>query len=923
MTKLKKIFPLALIVAGFYLFVSAPQVSAAVCDIDTQLDVVARDSGGSYIPGVKAELYYQVTDANGDPKPGTRATSATANANTGIATLKFRNSGAESATYALKIQSITKEYTSFWYYGLDLSCGQQANLEKTLSGINIVLRDYDGNLLYNTALSIYTQRYDADGNAVKQTKDLVASLNTGVSGAVSLYVPQGSVRSLDGVQSDDYVLEITRNNKKFSLYNIKVIDGQMTNVNYYSSALKVTLRTAVGALFPGKTKVEVWEQVVDSNNNNVRGDKIGEFLTLDDGYGIFENPASVYVLGVKGSNGEYDYLWDVEINDGQLNEYEWNVGTTWQAGTETCQTSSKFILNLMGINGSPLSGFRYELYEQELDTFGRPAVGKKVGAGTSSATGRAELSFKPDPRKNYALKVYEKKSDVGEFWFFDSVRFVCGADRTMNKSLPYLRIILRDGSGNLKKNYSFSLYEQTYDADNKPVKDTKRLISSLKTGEDGAATVYVAPRHPYDLNKRGLYVFSASSGKSVFDAYNIAVSADSNATFEYVFSNLSLTLRNAAGQAQAGKDVKLYTQANNNGQLALGALLTSGKTDDSGNVQLEYPAGTYAAVTKDSLGNEAIFWNINIVDRQANRSDLVLNTTKITLANAVGELLAAGTSLKVYSLYENKGGYYKDKEVGTVKLSANRLGEALLGEGPYLISYIDKAQGEFGQAFWAINGGTNNISIKMVKSQQITGGQRFALSKPASVAVGAVNADAISKRMAGNILLQVEDKGQAWYLNPKDLKRYYMSNGAAAFGIMRSAGVGATDADLAKIPIGVDSRFAGVDSDGDLLPDGLEVAIGTNPYDSDSDNDGYLDGEEVKNGFNPLGTGRLNYDLNFANKQKGRILLQVHKNGEAWYINPKDGKRYYLGNGELAFQIMRYLSVGITNKDLNTISLGQ
>ena len=97
---------------------------AAVCNLDTQVDVVARDPGGSYIPGIKAELYYQVLDANGKPKPGNRAASASANASTGIASLKFRNSNAESGIYALKLQSVSKDFASSWYYNLELDCGQ-------------------------------------------------------------------------------------------------------------------------------------------------------------------------------------------------------------------------------------------------------------------------------------------------------------------------------------------------------------------------------------------------------------------------------------------------------------------------------------------------------------------------------------------------------------------------------------------------------------------------------------------------------------------------------------------------------------------------------------------------------------------------------------------------------------------------------
>lgn len=60
-------------------------------------------------------------------------------------------------------------------------------------------------------------------------------------------------------------------------------------------------------------------------------------------------------------------------------------------------------------------------------------------------------------------------------------------------------------------------------------------------------------------------------------------------------------------------------------------------------------------------------------------------------------------------------------------------------------------------------------------------------------------------------------------------------------------------------------------------------------------------------------------DKKLTNKLKGRILLQVESNGEAWYVNPQDSKRYYMANGQEAYQIMRNLGIGITNKNLEKI----
>ena len=177
----------------------------------------------------------------------------------------------------------------------------------------------------------------------------------------------------------------------------------------------------------------------------------------------------------------------------------------------------------------------------------------------------------------------------------------------------------------------------------------------------------------------------------------------------------------------------------------------------------------------------------------------------------------------------------------------------------------------------------------------------------------------LTNRLKGRILLQVESRGEAWYVKPDTGKRIYIADGEVAYSMMRNLGLGITNIDLAKIPVGVEDRFESHDSDGDGLSDKLEEGLGTNVNNVDSDGDGYNDRAEVVNGYNPLGNGKIIYDNNLVNSVYGRILLQVESRGEAWYVNPVDGKRYYMKDGFAAYQIMRYLSLGITNSDLNKI----
>ncbi len=177
----------------------------------------------------------------------------------------------------------------------------------------------------------------------------------------------------------------------------------------------------------------------------------------------------------------------------------------------------------------------------------------------------------------------------------------------------------------------------------------------------------------------------------------------------------------------------------------------------------------------------------------------------------------------------------------------------------------------------------------------------------------------LADRLKGYILLQVQSHGEAWYVIPNETKRTYLADGPAAYNAMSKLGLGITNANLKKIPVGIDSRIVDIDSDGDGLGDKLEEGLKTNPNNIDSDGDSFSDYVEVVNDYNPLGKEKNVYDQALINRLKGKILLQVEEKGQAWYIHPVNGHRYYMKDGPSAYEIMRFLSLGITNDNLNQI----
>ncbi len=183
-----------------------------------------------------------------------------------------------------------------------------------------------------------------------------------------------------------------------------------------------------------------------------------------------------------------------------------------------------------------------------------------------------------------------------------------------------------------------------------------------------------------------------------------------------------------------------------------------------------------------------------------------------------------------------------------------------------------------------------------------------------------VHAETNMPRYKGRILLQVLQNGEAWYVKPSNGKRVYMGRPDDAFRLMRQLGVGISNADLNKIPVADANLLASRDEqDGDWLSAELEKSFSTDPAQKDTDADGFDDKTEILGGFDPLGQGRLPIDKTFSKKKSGFIFLQVQSAGEAWYVNPIDAKRYYLGRPYDALQIMKTTGLGISNSDLYTI----
>ena len=111
----------------------------------------------------------------------------------------------------------------------------------------------------------------------------------------------------------------------------------------------------------------------------------------------------------------------------------------------------------------------------------------------------------------------------------------------------------------------------------------------------------------------------------------------------------------------------------------------------------------------------------------------------------------------------------------------------------------------------------------------------------------------LGNRLKGKLLLQVEDKGRIWYIDLKGMKHEVTWDNL--MDLFTKLSLGITNKDLNKITK-VDIQIdVSLDTDGDGLTDTQEAIYGTDPNNPDTDGDGYLDGDEVKHGYDPTIAG--------------------------------------------------------------------
>jgi len=685
-----------------------------------------------------------------------------------------------------------------------------------------------------------------------------------------------------------------------------------------------------------------------------------------------------------------------------------------------CQAGLTVTVN--DYNNQVRKGARFSVFEQVADANGQVNAGQVLASGvTDQVNGSATVSFNlTEGLSKYAVKVVNPTFDGFDFWYFNQVSLTCDQTAQFTARLSAVKLRVTNYQGLLQKNVKYTIYGQEKDFNGDPV--VGKRVGASEIGQTGEDIIYLPdPSRAPGLDNAANYLLEIKNSKGLkFYQYNISPTDGQLLAVNYRFSDMVVRAHDAVtGAALPNIRLNLFERLPDEiGGYKPGRQLDVLTTDENGEAYYQYPAGNYILQFTKTSGEKASFYDIVIKAEDRVTFDLNLtdyapakcaikSTLKLSFRDSTDKTIG-NLSFNLYEEQLNADGeVIAGMKIGSGQIDSNGLGKLDFSPQPakqYLLQVCDKSYAV--GCFWfkhlnfdcadnltyGAKLGSAEIILRNDRGQLLPG-QKFKIylkavdvdgktiiDKNQSVGVFTIpaggryrlyladrklNGDELSYllttdynrqevftefasasqsntvleyvvgdplkayrvsqplNLRGRILLQVEGRGEAWYINPKDNKRYYLGRPTDAWRVMQKLSLGATNVSLNKIKVNLDLLpAADQDTDGDGLPDVWEQGLLTNPLATDTDGDGFDDLTELRHDFNPSGPGSLSFDKNLASQNAGKILLQAEGRGEAWYVNPLNLERYYLSRPSDAFAMMRSLALGITNVNLNKIAVG-
>lgn len=566
-----------------------------------------------------------------------------------------------------------------------------------------------------------------------------------------------------------------------------------------------------------------------------------------------------------------------------------------------CQ--SKVYVTVTDYSGQTIKNAKFTVTEQLANSSGEPSPGKILAANfTDKYTGLGMTTVTlTDGLSKYALKISNPTFEGTDFWYYNSLNLTCGQDATTTIPLGAIKFKATANIGDLQKNTKFTIYRQTTDANGLPAPFEKE-VGSGDTGPLGEKIFYL-PRQDRTIGMpTKSYMMEIKNAQGLkFYKYDLEPPTTGLLEVNYRFSDMIIKVKDTtSGALLPNIKLNLFERLpGKTGGYETGRMITSLETDDSGQIYYQYPAGDYMLQYTKPSGEKVNFTYITInTERRQEYDILIKEYNQVARCDIKSKLKLDFRDFddKIignlnFNIYEQKlddnGIPITGSKVSQGRVDVNGLASLDFSPQPaqkYLLEVCDKSA-VFG-CFWF-------------------SGIDFQCKENLSLAKTLKSVDVILRNSAGGLI-----PGQKFkiYLKQVDVDGKIVIDKTKQVGQFTLSPRG-------DFRLYLDNRkLNGEDLEYLLAVDYAkkEVFVPFKVNESSKTILEYIIGDPLR----PYGK---TVTTSTKTKLTGRILLQVEANGEAWYVNPKDGQRYSLGRPAEAFRVMRKLSVGASNSNLNKI----
>ncbi len=559
-----------------------------------------------------------------------------------------------------------------------------------------------------------------------------------------------------------------------------------------------------------------------------------------------------------------------------------------------CQVDGTVVVN--GVNNWVLKNARFAIFEQLTDASGKTIAGKLLGAATTDkSTGLGQISVPlTEGVSNYVVKVSNPTFDGFDFWYFNKLTLTCGQKFGFTAHLGAVELKVSDYQGLLQKNTKYTVYAQKTDFNGEPV--IGKQIGVGDTGDVGIQDIYLPiPAQAPSLDGDS-YTLEIKNTKGLkFYKYNLVPPDGDTLRINYRFSDIVVKAKDAqTGALLPGIKLNMFERLpGDTGGFKAGRMLGNIQTDQNGVGYLQYPAGQYMFQYTKTNGEKVNFYDALVKTEERTEFDLNLEGYAPARCDIKSSLVLAFRDFdeKIvgnlnFSIYEQKLDNNGSPVVGN-KVSNGRVDSAGLSKIDfypqpavlYLIQVCDKSP-TFG-CLWFKNVSFDcNQDLKLARTLK---------------SIDVILRDAKLKLLPGQkfkIYVKQKDADGRTIIDKTKLVGSFTvpTNGDFRFYLDNQELDGSPIEYLLAIDWGRQEIFTEF-----KVSDDTKTVLE------------YIVGNPLKAYLRPFNYSKL----------LGRIVLQT--NGDAWYINPANRKRYFLGQGDNALRIMKRLSVGIGAADLAKI----